>query len=293
MNYTIENEHLKVEIADKGAELMSIYGKKTKFEYLWQGNPEFWSGRAYVLFPICGRLTQGKYTLDGKEYEMNLHGFARKTTYTLVEQNKEDITFNIKSNEDTKKMYPFDFDFSIKYTLNGATVKTEMIVKNTGKVDLPFSVGGHPGFNVPLNDGNDFSDHYVEFEKKKNVEKLLFSETCYYTGKNESFPLEDDKIIRLKHSMFDNDAIFLANMDDTVTLKSKTGSRFVKVKYNDMTHLGLWHAPKTTAPYVCIEPWHGVPAIDNVVDDFSTKRELMRIAPNKTYTTFIDITVNE
>jgi len=293
MEYCIENKHLKVTITDKGAELMSVYGKKTGFEYLWQGNPEFWSGRAYVLFPICGRLTDGKYTFNGKEYQMNLHGFARKTVYEVVKQSKTSIVFGLKSNETTKTMYPFDFDFKIKYLLKGATVRTLLFVNNTGVDELLFSVGGHPGFNLPLDEGAKFSDYYLEFNKAKKVEQLVMSETCYYTGKNIPFELENDKILRLKHSLFDNDAIFLEKMDNTVTLKSNLSDKFVKVKYKDMTHLGFWHAPKTEAPYVCIEPWHGVPAIDKVVDDFSTKRELMKLKSGKTYKSYIDISVNE
>lgn len=293
MDYCIENKHLKITISDMGAELMSIYGKTTNFEYLWQGNPEFWSGRAYVLFPICGRLTDGKYTYQGKEYQMNLHGFARKTVYDVVEQKKNSITFGIKSNEKTKEIYPFDFDFKIKYILSGAKLRTLLIVNNSGNEDLLFSVGGHPGFNLPLQEGLEFSEHYVEFKKAKKVEKLVMSDTCYNTGKTVPFELKDDKILPLQHNLFDNDAIFLSNMDNTVTLKSDKADRYVKVSYKDMTHLGFWHAPKTEAPYVCIEPWHGVPAMDKVVDDFATKKELMNLKSGKTYKTFIDIKVNE
>ncbi|MBQ0099508.1 MAG: aldose 1-epimerase family protein [Firmicutes bacterium] len=277
-----------------GGELTSIYGKTTGFEYLWQGNPEFWKGRAPIMFPICGRLTDGKYIYRGKEYEMNLHGFPRKMTLNVIENTSNTLAFNIKSNEETLKIYPFNFDFTIKYILKKNKIRTELIVKNTdSEKELLFSLGGHPGFNLPLEQGEDFSDAYVEFKKPKKIEKLLFSETCFYTGKNEPFPLENDKILRLKHSLFDNDAIFLSGMDNNVTLKSKGGNRFVNVRFKDMTHLGFWHAPKTEAPYMCIEPWHGVPSLDKVVDDFDTKAELMRLKAKKTYKTHFDITVSE
>lgn len=294
MNYTLENKHLKVEISDIGGELMSIYGKTTGFEYLWQGNEEFWHGRAPILFPICGRLTDGKYTFKGKEYKMNLHGFVRKSLLNVVKKTNTTIVFNIKSNAETLEMYPFNFDFSIKYVLKGAKLINKLIVKNTDENnELLFSLGGHPGFNVPLGDGLTFDDHYMEFKKACQPSQLVMSETCFYTGKDKKFALENDKILRLKHNLFDNDAIFLSNMADTVTLKSDKSERFVKVHYNDMTHLGFWHAPKTEAPYVCIEPWHGVPAYDKKVDDFETKAEIMRLKPKKTYKTYFDITVSE
>lgn len=293
MNYTIENEHLKVEVSDLGAELQSIYGKKTNFEYLWQGNKEFWSGRAYNLFPICGRLTEGKYTYKGKTYEMNLHGFSRKTTFTVIDQKKDQITLKLVADEKSLQMYPFDFCFTVKYSLDGATLKHEVEILNNGKEKMLFGFGGHPGFNVPLIEGAKFSDHYLEFSKPKKVDQLVMSETCYYTNKTKPFALENDKILRLNHNLFDNDAIFLSNMDNVVTLKCDKTERFVKVEFNDMTHLGFWHTPKTEAPFVCIEPWHGIPADDGVIDNFETKREIMSLDPNKKYNSYIYFTVNE
>lgn len=66
MNYTIFNDFLEVTVSDVGAELMSVKSKKDGTEYLWQGDPAFWAGRAYNLFPICGRLTEGRYTFKAR-----------------------------------------------------------------------------------------------------------------------------------------------------------------------------------------------------------------------------------
>lgn len=293
MNYVLENDKLKVTVSDLGAEIQSIYGKTTDFEYLWQGNPEYWKGRASVLFPICGRLTDGKYTYKGRTYEMILHGFAKKNEFTVVSQTADKIALQLKSSEESLKIYPFEFIFTVTYTLSGATVRTAFDVSNVGSEDMLFSVGGHPGFNVPLKDGAAFEDHYLEFENVKDCKQLVMSPTCYYTGEKTAFTLENGKIINLKRSLFDNDAVFLDGMDDTVTLKCKGGERFVKVRYNDMTHVGFWQKPHSDAPYVCIEPWHGVPAYDGKIDAFETKEELMTLPPQGKYETFFDITVGE
>lgn len=293
MNYVIENDKLKVSVSDLGAEIQSIYGKTTDFEYLWQGNPEYWRSRATVLFPICGRLTDGKYTYKGKVYEMILHGFAKKCEFAVISHSSDKIILELKSSEETLKIYPFEFVFTVTYTLSGATVRTSFDVRNVGKEKMLFSVGGHPGFNLPLKDGATFEDHYLEFEKVKPCSQLVMSPTCYYTGKKTPFALENGKILNLKRSLFDNDAVFLDGMDDTVTLKCKGGDRFVKVSYNDMTHVGFWQKPHSDAPYVCIEPWHGVPAYDGKIDDFETKQELMTLSPQEKYESFFDITVGE
>ncbi len=293
MEHVIENDKIRVTVSELGAEILSIYGKTTSFEYLWQGNPEYWKGRATVLFPVCGRLTEGKYTYNGKEYQMVLHGFAKTREFCVVEKTAEKIVLELKSDEKTLEIYPFEFSFRVTYSLSGATVRTAFTVKNSGKEIMRFSVGGHPGFNIPLKDGAAFEDHYLEFKNAKRCDKLIMSETCYYTGKKEPFPLDNGKVLELKHSLFNNDAIFLDGMDDTVTLKCKNGGRSVTVHFNDMTHLVFWHKPHSDAPYVCIEPWHGVPAYDNIVDDFATKAEFMELAEGNVYDTFFDITLSE
>ena len=294
MIYTIENEQLKVEISDKGAELMSIVGKKTGFEYLWQGDSTYWAGRATVLFPICGRLTDGKYTYEGKEYEMILHGFSKLSTHKVIAQTKTSITSELASDEERKKSYPFDFIFRMTYTLDGASIKHDFKVINEKEDDLPFSVGGHPGFNIPFVAGEAFEDYYLEFANAIPCQRLVMSPTCYYTGANEDFPLKDGKVIELRHDIFANDAIFLTGTDRKVSLKSKKNDRAVVVEFSDkMVNLGIWQKPNTDAPYVCIEPWSGVPAYDQKVDDFATKNLFTHLKKGETYTNNFSVTIVE
>lgn len=283
MIYTIQNDLIRVQISDVGAELQSILGKKDATEYLWQGDATYWSGRAYNLFPICGRLTEGKYTYKGTAYEMNLHGFARKSTFDVQDEAADSITFHLKADEKTLAQYPFQFDLKLGYTLDGASVKTTFEVKNEGNEPLIFAVGGHPGFNVPMGDGLPFTDHYLEFDCEVPTRALVMSPTCYTTRETISFPLENGKRLSLKHNLFDNDAIVLADMCKSVTLKSNSGEKYVRLEFPDMNYLGLWHAPKTEAPYLCIEPWTSVPAYDGEVDDLQTKRDMLTLAPGKHY----------
>lgn len=293
MLYTIENEKLKVIVSDRGAELMSVIGKKTDTEYLWQGNPEFWASRASVLFPVCGRQTDGVYTWQGRTYEMPIHGFARHSDFTLTAKSDISVTLELRDNAKTREIYPFPFVFRMSYTLQNETLENRFEVVNTGDAELPFAVGGHPGFNVPFADGETFEDYYLEFGCVKDAKQLVFSPTCYYTGALAPFPLQDGKILPLRHELFDNDAIFLTDMCKKVSLRSVKNDRAVTVTYREMSHVGFWHRPKTAAPYVCIEPWSSVPALDGKVDDLATKLEMTRLAPGKTYTNAFDITVTE
>ena len=279
MIYSIENAKIKASVSTMGAELVSLILKKTGTEYLWQGDKTYWTGHAYNLFPICGRLWEGKYTYQGKTYEMNLHGFARKTEYELAEQTDTSLTFRLTDSDVTYAQYPFRFELLLKYTLDGATLKTTFLIENKDEKELIYAVGGHPGFNVPLSDGETFGDYTISFAEKCEPEKVLMSERCFcLDGKTEPFKVRCGKSFKLAHDLFDDDAIFLTNMAREVTLKSGVSKHFVTVSYPEMKYVGFWHAPKTEAPYVCIEPWMSIPADDGKVDDLETKRDMLRLA---------------
>ncbi len=274
MIYTISNEKMTVQINSTGAQLWSVKSNCDGCEYLWQGDPAFWSMRATVLFPICGRLFGGKYTWEGKEYEMVLHGIVKNAEFEMVAQSETAITFEKKADDETKAIYPFDFTFRLTYSLDGLTLRETAEIINTGAGVLPFSFGGHPGFNVPLGGKGAFTDYYMEFSDATAPRRLNFSPTCFLSGGDTELPLRDGKILPLRHDMFDDDAIFIRQMADSVTLKSDATSKSVTLTYPGFRFLGFWHRPKAEAPYVCIEPWYGIPSTDGIVDDFSHKQAM-------------------
>ena len=292
MNYTISNDQIEVTVSDVGAELMSIKSLKDGTEFLWQGDPAFWAGRAYNLFPICGRLAEGKYTFRGETYEMNLHGFVRKSTLDATVLARDKIDFGLRSDERTKAMYPFDFEYHICYSLVGRTEQLEISVINHTDSTMPFALGGHPGFNVPLAGAGAFDDWRLEFCPECEPVHVVFSDACLTTEERKPFPLEDGKILRLRHDLFDHDAVVLAGASHRVSLKSDLSPHSVTVEVPDaMKYLGIWHAPKKEAPYVCIEPWTSLPAYDGRVDDLETKEDMFELSPLASYELIWTITV--
>lgn len=291
MIYSLENEYLKIDIEDKGAQLQSVKSKKSGVEYLWQGDEKYWTGRAPVLFPICGRLYGGKYTYLGKEYKMDIHGFIKDSSLTVVENTEKSVTFLLSANEDTKAIYPFLFEFYVEYCLNGNRLDVKYIIKNTGDNDIPFSFGYHAGFNVPFNHGEKFDDYYLEFDKNEQ-EKIVLSDDLLYTDKRETVLLTDKKL-PLKHELFDNDGIFFEANSGVVKLKSVKNDNFIEVSFSDMTAVGFWHTAKTDAPFICIEPWHGVPSYSGKTDDFSDKKCTLKLKKGKTYQNHISIFIRE
>lgn len=276
MIYTIQNEHLTVKIHEKGATLWSIQDKDST-EYLWQGDERYWSDRSPNLFPYIARMTQGQYKFQDKTYHMDIHGFAKDIIFEAEQISDSHIVFSIRNTEKTYTQYPFQFCFSILYKLEGFKLSTTYYVRNDDEKTMYFGVGGHPGFNLPLEEGRSFEDYYLEFDSVSKAKRVGFSEDCFVTGELTEFSLEDGIRLPLTHNMFDDDAIVLTDMAASVSLKTNMGNKGVRVAYPNMSYLGIWHMPKTDAPYVCIEPWSSLPSRKGVVEDLESQPSLVAL----------------
>ncbi len=281
MIYSIENETLKISVNSMGAELYSLYSKKTNTEYLWQGDPNFWTGRAYNLFPFIGRMVEGKFNYDGKEYASRAHGLARYFEFSLEKQTENSLTFLFKDNEETHKEYPFAFEFRVEFILNDAEVTTRYEVTNTDTRTLICAFGGHPGFNVPFGKG-EFEDYYLEFGKDLSLRRHLLDKTdSFMANKDIDYPLQDGKL-PLSHELFNHDAIILENTQGEAALKSTKDERYLSMKFSDYKFIGFWQAYKGATPYVCFEPWSALPASEGKVVDLETKPHMTYVPAGKT-----------
>lgn len=276
MLYTIRNEHLMVKIHDKGAALWSIKDQDDT-EYLWQGDAKYWTDRAPNLFPYIARMTKGKYIFQGNTYEMDIHGFAKDMIFETEQISDSHIVFSMKHTDETYKQYPYRFYFSVIYKLEGNGINITYYVRNEDHKTMYFGVGGHPGFNVPLEEGMVFEDYYLEFHERKAAKRVGFSKDCFVTGQLSEFSLEQGVRLPLTHNVFDEDAIVLTDMAGGVTLMSEKSNKRICVTYPDMKYLGIWHMPKTDAPYVCIEPWSSLPSRKGIVEDLETQPGLISL----------------
>lgn len=291
MNYTIKNDMLAVVICDRGAELQSIQ-TTDGHEYLWQTDPAIWMDKAPNIFPYVARMTEGKYTLNDKEYKMDIHGFLKDLTLDVEEQGQTEITFCLYSNEQTKAQYPFDFVYRITYKLEQNCLLLTTNVENKGSERMYFGFGGHPGFQVPMEEGLAFEDYMLSFDQTAQPHRIGFDESCFVTGQDTIYPLTDGDKIALRHDLFDDDAIVLKHMARKVRLGSEKGTRSVTVSYPDFPILGIWHRPNTKAPYVCIEPWSSLPSRSGIVEELSLQADLIHLEAGKTYSNTWSIEIN-
>lgn len=278
---TIENDFLKLSVKGSGAEMVSLKGLKDDVEYVWQGNPEFWPRRAPVLFPIVGKLKDHKLRLNGEEYVLPQHGFARNLMFDLHGGTSEKLVFRLASNNETRKQLPYHFELFITYVLTGKKVTVIYEVKNTDNKQIFFSIGAHPGFNIPAYPGDTFEDYYIEFDKPENTDRLLL-EDGLFNGKSEPI-LSNTNTLPLKHELFDKDAIVLKGLkSDSLSLKSKKSGYHLNFNFTGFPYMGIW-SPKGQAPFICIEPWYGLADSKEFDGDFSKKEGVVSLSTNEKF----------
>lgn len=290
MNHTIQNSYLSVTVAEQGAQMQSILGADGT-EYLWQGDPQYWRNRAINIFPYVARLTDGCYSMDGQKYYMERHGFASHMAFALAEKTEDTMVFSLEDSEKTRESYPRRFCFQIIYHLVENRLEITFRVENRDEKTMYFGIGGHPGFNVPLEAGKDFTSYRLRFAESCQPKRVLFSPSCFVSGETEDYPLENGTVIPLEHALFDDDAIVLQDAAKTVTLECRDGGHSVTVSYPGMDYVGFWHKPESDAPFVCIEPWCSLPATDGKLTVFEEQKDLIHLEAGKTCSNTWTVTV--
>ncbi len=279
---TIGTDLISLCVNTVGAEMMEL-ASHGGTQYLWSGDPAYWGNHAINLFPYVGRLQDNRYCYKGKPYSMNIHGFARTSEFEIVEKSKDRVKFQLLDNAATLAEYPFSFEFCVEYSLAGNSVQIDYSIKNRSSQPMPFGLGGHPGFRLPLEEGVNFSDYYLEFDIDCKPWRVGFSDRLLLNGRDTPFQLEKDRVLALEHSLFDNDAIVLKDMARAVTLKSDKANKAIHLSYPDMPYLGIWHTPNTKAPFICIEPWLSLPSRDGVHEELLCKNSLITLTAGETY----------
>ena len=282
MIYTLENENIRVVASSNGGELNSIKKINDETEYLWNGDERYWKYHAPVLFPIVGKVNGGKYKIDGIEYELPQHGLARTREFKLIEKSESRIVFELQYDEETLKVYPFKFVLRIGYTLMEYGVETSYEVINKDNKDIYFSIGGHPAYMCPINQGESFEDYYFEFDKVEKSSKILLNSNGLFTKNKELF-MENSKELPLSIEIFKDDAIVFNDLkSNKISLKSRKSDKSVTMDFSGFPYLGLWTKP-TGAPFVCIEPWFGHADYEDFNGDFKDKEGINKLAVGKSF----------
>lgn len=275
----LENNLLRVEVSTLGAELQSITDKRTGYEYLWQGNPSFWKRRSPVLFPIVGAVWDGHFMMDGREYPMSQHGFARDMEFVPVPDTPDDeLWYRLEADESTLALYPRRFTLEIGYRLTGERFTVMWRVINRDNRDMSFQIGAHPAFNLPDFSASDAVHGYLAIDGH-NLTSEIISEAGCVGSRTKPVVADSEDMVPIEASTFADDALIIGGGSvRRVSLLDKNRMPVLTLFFST-PYVGLW-APKPDAPFVCIEPWYGRADSVGFDGDFAQRQAVNTLAPD-------------
>ena len=284
----IKNEHLTVEVSEMGAELQSIKDSNNR-EYLWQGG-EKWPRRSPILFPIVCSVNDDTYTVDGKEYHLPRHGFARDTKFKLIALGEHKVTYALHETEDTLKVYPYRFNLAVSYRLSGNKIHVVWHVENTDTQEIHFQIGGHPAFLAP---GCEEDEELRGVIRLDNTMPMLGIKS-YIDGSHEmiEIPVEaENGMIAFTDNTWRNDSVKIHNCQTRqACLLNPDGSPAVTVDYK-CPIIAFWSPYKKKAPFVCIEPWYGLGDPRGWKGEFKDKFYMNHLLPGASFMSEYTITI--
>lgn len=291
MILSLENEYISILTNSKGAELKAVIGKKNGTRFLYSGEGKYWDYSSPVLFPYVGRLKGGSFLHNGKSYDMPIHGFARFKEFKASQLNNCEISFILKSDNETLKIYPFEFTLEITYKIVVNRIKITYRVENNGENDMYFGLGAHPGFLCPVEENELFSDYYLEFDEKENISLMEVTEEGLFSGKTIDF-LKHENRINLNFNLFENDACVFSQLKSKgVSLRSINHSKGIRVDFDGFNLLGVWTIPG--APFLCIEPWISHGDFMDFKGELRQKEGIITLKPREDFTRSLLITFFE
>lgn len=250
----IGNDHLAVTVSSLGAEMQVLKTSDGK-DLLWNGDAAYWTGRSPILFPIVGKAPDDTVVIDGKPYPMAQHGIARRREFALVEAGADVCRHELTANDETKTVYPFDFSLVLEHRLEGASLTLSATVTNRGAAPMPYGLGFHPAFLWPL-PGADGKPHVVTLANGGEP-PLLRLEGGLLSEEAHRSPFHGGRLV-LDKSQFEQDAMIFPEGTGTALTYGAEGAPSLQFRFENLPNLALWQKPG--APFICIEPWHGMAA---------------------------------
>lgn len=272
---TISSGQLTVGISALGAEIQHITDSEGR-ELLWDGDPAVWHGRAPILFPVIGLLEGGCYRLDGTSYTMPKHGFARNSTFAIVNRSADAATFRLAPSDATRAIYPFAFLLDIRFSIADAVLTVMAVIANDGDTPMPASFGFHPALRWPLPFGQPREEHHIRFQHDEPAPVRRVDADGFLISEPQSTPVAGDTLI-LRDDLFIDDALIFDRLESRqISYGARAGPRMA-VKFSDFPTLGVWTKPG--AGFICIEPWQGFSDPVGYAGDLRDKPGIIEILP--------------
>ena len=275
----IANDHLAAEIDLFGAELHSLRDEHGR-DLQWNGDPAWWTGRAPVLFPIVGAVAGDVIRVDGRSYPMAKHGFARRKPWALIAQDDAAVVLRLEADDQTRAAYPFEFRLDLRFAIERTALTMTATLSNPGSVPLPASFGFHPALRWPLPGGAARADHRIRFAQDEPAPIRRIDQDGLLRPAPEPSPIEGRAFI-VRDGLFEDDAMIFDALASRSLRFGTPGGTTLQVDFTGMPLLGIWTKPG--APYLCIEPWHGIADPQGYAGEFRDKPGVIEIAPGASH----------
>ena len=286
----IKNDKLTVTVSKHGAELQSIKDANGK-EYLWQADPKFWDRHSPLLFPIVCGLWENKYRVNGKEYKLGRHGFARDTDFKLIAQGDNQLVYCLNDSTETLKDYPYHFNLAVSYKITENTIKVVWHVENTDNKEIYFQIGGHPAFNVPdLKQGEPLAGT-LKFNEEEPSRLYGNVGGCITPGYHKV--KTEDGLYKFTQDDFKDDAVIFDHSQlKKISIINKEGKPEVTLDIKTPA-VGIWSPYGKDAHFVCIEPWYGIHDWAEYDGEFKDKYLMNKLLPGCSFMSEYTITIGE
>lgn len=273
MLITLKNDNTLAKINSFGAELKSLFIDEN--EIMWCSDPEFWGKSSPILFPAIGNVRNNKTIINGKEYSLKKHGFARDSEFSAEQLSSNSAVFTLKSTSATKENYPFDFTLEITYTLLKNSLEIDYNVVNKSDSEMPFCIGTHPAISC-----ENLNESKLIFSQKETASTPVMNlETRLFQSKNRIKRLENNDTLQLSHKMFDNDVVYFDSIKSNSVRLVSPNHRDVSIDFSGFNSLGLWTPANMNAPFICIEAWCGSDDYDTDDSVFEHKKDIQLAKP--------------
>ena len=249
----IASDDLTAEISPDGAELVRLTDAAGR-DYLWDGDPAIWSGRAPILFPIIGTLNGDSFRWQGREHTLPRHGFARRRRFVVAEHGHDGLILRLDADHATRAVWPFDVSLEMIFTLRGATLTMTGRVTNRDSMAMPAAFGFHPALRWPLPGATAKAGHSIRFARPEPDPVRRLDRDGLLDPAARPTPVVGDTLA-LDDGLFAEDALIFDRLASRALIYQGPSAAPVTVDFGGMPHLGLWTKPG--AGYLCIEPWHG------------------------------------
>lgn len=274
---TIASPELTAEINPFGAELWRLRDAHG-CDFLWNGDPSFWTGRAPLLFPIIGRLPNDRFAHRGREYELPKHGFARRRAFDLVAHEPARARFQLRADAETRAAYPFDFVLTAEFALDGPELRMTATVVNDGPEPMPATFGFHPAFRWPLPDAGRRSAHAIEFADSEAGPLRRVDSAGLLRPERLASPVDARRLV-LRDELFVDDALIFEAPRSRTLRYGGEGGPVLTIGWQGTPHLGVWTKPG--AGYVCVEPWADLPAQPDAAREIGLREDLQTLSPGE------------